>query len=93
MAMRDLIPWGRGRDMTVRRGEDMNPFLTLHREMNRLFDDAFRGFDICSLLKTPSLQPNAWPPGACGARCGCRPVSGPPSYPCCSTGGCGYEDL
>jgi hypothetical protein len=28
--------------MTVRRGEELNPFLTLHREMNRLFDDVFR---------------------------------------------------
>jgi HSP20 family molecular chaperone IbpA len=45
MTMRDLIPWNRGRDMAVRRGED-NPFLTLHREMNRLFDDVFRGFDL-----------------------------------------------
>ena len=45
MAMRDLIPWSRGRDISVRRGED-NPFLTLHREMNRLFDDVFRGFDL-----------------------------------------------
>jgi HSP20 family protein len=35
MAMRDLIPWNRGRDMTVRRGEDFDPFLTLHREMPR----------------------------------------------------------
>jgi HSP20 family protein len=43
--MRDLIPWNRGRDVSVRRGED-HPFLTLHREMNRLFDDAFRGFDL-----------------------------------------------
>jgi HSP20 family protein len=46
MAMRDLIPWNRGRDMTVRRGEDFDPFLTLHREMNRVFDDVFRGFDL-----------------------------------------------
>jgi HSP20 family protein len=46
MAMRDLIPWNRGRDMTVHRGEDFNPFLTLHREMNRVFDDVFRGFDL-----------------------------------------------
>ena len=46
MAMKDLIPWSsRGRDVSVRRGED-NPFLTLHREMNRLFDDVFRGFDL-----------------------------------------------
>ena len=45
MAMRDLIPWNRGGDVSVRRGED-HPFLTLHREMNRLFDDAFRSFDL-----------------------------------------------
>lgn len=45
MVMRDLIPWGRGRDITVRRGEDINPFLALHREMNRLFDDIFRDFN------------------------------------------------
>jgi HSP20 family protein len=45
MAMRDLIPWSRGRDVSVHRGEG-SPFLTLHREMNRLFDDVFRGFDI-----------------------------------------------
>jgi HSP20 family protein len=46
MAIRDLIPFNRGRDIAVRRGEDFNPFLTLHREMNRLFDDVFRGFDL-----------------------------------------------
>lgn len=43
MAMKDLIPWTRGRDLAARRNDD--PFLTLHREMNRLFDDVFRGFD------------------------------------------------
>jgi HSP20 family protein len=46
MAVRDLIPWNRGRDLAIRRGEEANPFLTLHREMNRLFDDVFRGFDL-----------------------------------------------
>lgn len=46
MAVRDLIPWSRGRDLTVRRGEESNPFLALHRQVNRLFDDAFRGFDL-----------------------------------------------
>lgn len=45
MAMKDLVPWSRNRDVAVRRNED-NPFLTLHREMNRLFDDVSRGFDI-----------------------------------------------
>jgi HSP20 family protein len=28
----------------------MSPFLSLHREMNRLFDDAFRSFDTPSLF-------------------------------------------
>ena len=53
MPIKDLIPWNRGRsDLAVRRSDETaNPFLTLHREMNRLFDDAFRGFD----LRFPSL--------------------------------------
>src|SRR4029079_9892110 len=48
MSIKDLIPWNRGRgDLAVRRNEEAaNPFLTLQREMNRLFDDAFRGFDV-----------------------------------------------
>jgi HSP20 family protein len=46
MNVRELIPWNRSREVTVRRGEEANPFLTLHREMNRLFDDAFRSFDL-----------------------------------------------
>jgi HSP20 family protein len=49
MAIRDLIPWGRGREMSASRGEEFSPFLTLHREMNRLFDDVFRGFDLAPL--------------------------------------------
>ena len=46
MAFKDLVPWKRGRDIAVRRGEEGNPFLMLHREMNRLFDDFVRGFDL-----------------------------------------------
>jgi HSP20 family protein len=47
MSVRDLIPWGRNNNQTpsVYRDEDRNPFLSLHREVNRLFDDVFRGFD------------------------------------------------
>jgi HSP20 family protein len=49
MAIRDLIPrTNRGRDVDVRRGEENNPFFALHREMNRLFDDVFRGFDLAA---------------------------------------------
>ncbi len=44
MAIRDLIPWSRSRDVTVRRGGETDPFLMLHREMNRLFEDFSRGF-------------------------------------------------
>jgi hypothetical protein len=47
MAIKDLIPWNsRSREMTTQRGNDVHPFLALHREMNRMFDDAFRGFDL-----------------------------------------------
>jgi HSP20 family protein len=47
MSVRDLIPWGRSNNQvpTVFRDDDRNPFLSLHREVNRLFDDVFRGFD------------------------------------------------
>jgi HSP20 family protein len=47
MNMRDLIPWGRNAQTTPSpHREEGDPFMTLHREMNRLFDDVFRGFDI-----------------------------------------------
>jgi HSP20 family protein len=47
MNMRDLIPWGRSEQTTPSRyREEGDPFMTLHREMNRLFDDVFRGFDL-----------------------------------------------
>jgi len=47
MNMRDLIPWGRGSSTTpsIYRDLEQNPFLTLHREVNRVFDDLLRGFD------------------------------------------------
>ena len=46
MSVRDLLPWGRSTNApapTMMRTESQNPFLTLHREMNRLFDDVFTG--------------------------------------------------
>jgi HSP20 family protein len=47
MNMRDLIPWGRSEQTTPSGYRDEgDPFMTLHREMNRLFDDVFRGFDM-----------------------------------------------
>jgi len=47
MNMRDLIPWTRNQQMApTRYREESDPFMTLHREMNRLFDDVLRGFDM-----------------------------------------------
>src|SRR4051812_17479978 len=46
MSMRDLNPWGRPQQTPSRYREEGDPFMTLHREMNRLFDDVFRGFDV-----------------------------------------------
>ncbi|MCG2632766.1 Hsp20/alpha crystallin family protein [Bradyrhizobium sp. WYCCWR 13023] len=43
MAIRDLIPWSKPQELAPAR-DSFDPFLTLHREMNRLFDDVFRGF-------------------------------------------------
>ncbi|SCW82441.1 HSP20 family protein [Rhizobium mongolense subsp. loessense] len=47
MSVRDLIPWGRSNSPvpTGYGGRDQHPFLALHREMNRLFDDVFRGVE------------------------------------------------
>jgi HSP20 family protein len=50
MAITDLIPWRRGERASVPIASAQNPFLALHREMNRLFDDMFSQFE-----PTPSI--------------------------------------
>ena len=59
MNVRDLIPWAREETAarTGYRNEPTSPFLNLHREMNRLFDDAFRDFGAPSLFGRMA----AWP--------------------------------
>jgi HSP20 family protein len=59
VAVRDLIPWGRGRSSvpSMMPSDEVSPFVSLHREMNRLFDDVFNRFDagVPSLLgRTPA---------------------------------------
>ncbi|HEU4624313.1 MAG TPA: Hsp20/alpha crystallin family protein [Steroidobacteraceae bacterium] len=55
MNVRSLVPWGRNRDLeTSRFAESTSPFLALHREMNRMFDDFFRDFDL-------PVRSAAWP--------------------------------
>jgi HSP20 family protein len=48
MSVRDLIPWRRSNNgpPASYQDEDRSPFHSLHREMNRVFDDFFRNFDI-----------------------------------------------
>lgn len=48
MSVRDLIPWGRSNGNQVPslwRDDDRDPFLSLHREVNRLFEDVVQAFD------------------------------------------------
>ena len=59
---RTLIPWNnRGREVGIHRGTDVHPFFTLHREMNRMFDDVFRGFDLAPFGPTRALDGLGWP--------------------------------
>lgn len=54
MALTDLVSWGRrdrslapsNRTTPAPWGGEFSPFLRLHEEMNRLFDDAFRDFGV-----------------------------------------------
>jgi HSP20 family protein len=62
MAIKDLIPWNnRGREVGLQRSTEVHPFFTLHREMNRMFDDVFRGFDIAPFGQTQALDRLGWP--------------------------------
>ena len=54
MASRSLMPFSRNMPMS-RWGEETDPFLQMRREMNRLFDDAFGGFGLPSVLG-PALR-------------------------------------
>src|SRR4051794_8265532 len=60
MSVRDLIPWGRNNTgaPSVYRTEQVSPFLALHREMNRLFDETLRGFDAPGLFRAVPSWPN-----------------------------------
>jgi HSP20 family protein len=61
MSVRDLIPWTKGQQLSTGR-EAFDPFLTLHREMNRIFDDVFRGFGPLGRVSSPVMEGQfAWP--------------------------------
>jgi HSP20 family protein len=56
MNVKDLVPWGKNRSRDVSRFADQtSPFLGLHRERNRMFDDFMRDFDL------PGRNVTSWP--------------------------------
>lgn len=63
MTLGDLVPWSRkdrslalrNRETTYPSAGEFSPFLRLHQEMNRLFDDIFRSFDA------PAMWSRSWP--------------------------------
>ena len=60
MAMRDLIPRNKSQQLVT--GEAYDPFFTLHREMDHLFDDIFRGFVSFGRLGSPLMEGQfSWP--------------------------------
>lgn len=62
MSIRDLIPSGRGSSAAssdYRGGR--HPFFSLHREMNRLFDDFFHDFDAPMLPRGFGAAGSNWP--------------------------------
>jgi HSP20 family protein len=65
MSVRDLLPWSRGNGNQVTslfRDGERDPFLSLHRQVNRLFDDVLRGFDSrLPSLGGVSAPGAAWP--------------------------------
>lgn len=61
MGIRDLVPWTKGQQLATRQ-EPFDPFFTLHREMNRVFDDVFRSFGLPGRLGNPVLEGQfGWP--------------------------------
>ncbi len=63
MSVRDLIPWSRGNNQapTIYRGGEMDPFMSLHRDVNRLFDEVFRGLDTPSFFGRMRTGNGGWP--------------------------------
>ena len=69
MSVRDLIPWNRSSGTPAPAGlsnEPASPFLALHREVNRLFDDVFNGFGVPSLAGSSSAASSLAGPSLAG---------------------------
>jgi HSP20 family protein len=61
MGFRDLVPWSRNQELVPTR-ESLDPFIALHRQMNRLFDDVFSGFGTLGRTGSPLMEGRfGWP--------------------------------
>jgi len=56
MAQKSMAPFQR-RDLVSPRPEEADPFLALRRDMNRMFDDLFRGFGLPNLWGYRDTEP------------------------------------
>lgn len=54
LTMRDLIPWSRDRDIAAGRASE-HPLMSFQRDMNRLFEDLWRGFDAPLLGRSEAM--------------------------------------
>lgn len=54
LTMRDLIPWSRDRDVAAGQAGE-HPLMLFQRDMNRLFEDLWRGFDAPLLGRAEGL--------------------------------------
>ena len=61
MAIGDLIPWTRNRNVPAPRQADEHPIVSLRREMDRMFDSFFRGFDLTPFGNRFSEGAMGWP--------------------------------
>ena len=58
MNVKGLIPWSRESNRVPDPYRHSDPFMTLHREVNRLFDDVWRGFDMPTFGRLQGLSTN-----------------------------------
>jgi len=60
MNVKDLIPWSRAENKAPALYRDSDPFMALHREVNRLFDDVFRGFEQFGRVPSLAASRSGW---------------------------------
>jgi HSP20 family protein len=61
MSVRDLIPWNRGNTQALSSYRGGDPFMSLHRDVNKLFDEVFQSFDLPSVVGRMPARSSIWP--------------------------------